>query len=146
MDTVSPIRVMVVDEHDRVRQGLRAVLKLFRDLELVGEARDGREAIQVCEQLQPDVVLMDLLMPVMDGMTATRIIRQQWPQVQVIALTASLDRGSVKAALEAGAIGYLIKNVSMDDLAKAIRSAHAGESTISPEVMQAFGRSGDEEA
>lgn len=144
MSTPSPIRVMIVDEHDRVRQGLRAVLKLFRDLELVGEARDGREAIKVCEQLQPDVVLMDLVMPVMDGTTATRIIRQRWPKVQVIALTASLDRGSVNGALGAGAIGYLIKNVSMDDLAKAIRSAHAGQSTIAPEVEQALDQSSDE--
>jgi NarL family two-component system response regulator LiaR len=134
----SPIRVMVVDEHDMVRRGLAAFLKVKADLELVGEARDGLEALQVCEQVQPDVILMDLVMPRMNGVDATRAIREHWPQVQVIALTSFGERELVQEALQAGAIGYLLKNVSADDLADAIRAAYAGRPTLAPEAAQAL--------
>ncbi len=132
------IRVMIVDDHDMVRKGLATFLKVSADLELVAEARDGQEALLMCEKVQPDVVLMDLVMPEMDGMTATRAIRERWPQVQVIALTSFQEQGMVQEALQAGAIGYLLKNVSIDDLAEAIRAAHAGQSTLAPEATQAL--------
>jgi NarL family two-component system response regulator LiaR len=124
-----------------VRKGLATVMGLKEDLVAVGEARDGQEAIEMCERLQPDVVLMDLMMPIMDGTAATRIIRERWPQVQVIALTASQERNVVQGVLQAGAIGYLIKNVGIDELAQAIRSAHAGQPIIAPEAKQALSQS-----
>ena len=114
------IRVMIVDEHDMVRRGLAAFLKVKADLELVGEARDGLEALQVCERVQPDVILMDLVMPRMNGVDATRAIRERWPQVQVIALTSFGERELVQEALQAGAISYLLKNVSAEDLSNHI--------------------------
>lgn len=133
-----PIRVMLVDDHTMVRRGLATFLKAFDDLELAGEAGDGQTAIQLCAQLQPDVVLMDMVMPDMNGADATRAIRQQFPTVQVIALTSFKEEGLVKSALESGAIGYLLKDVSADDLVKAIRAAHAGRATLSPEAAQAL--------
>ena len=133
-----PIRVMLVDDHTMVRRGLATFLKAFDDLELAGEAGDGQTAIQLCAQLQPDVILMDMVMPDMNGADATRAIRQQFPTVQVIALTSFNDEGLVKSALESGAIGYLLKDVSADDLVKAIRAAHAGRATLSPEAAQAL--------
>ena len=133
-----PIRVMLVDDHTMVRRGLATFLKAFDDLELAGEAGDGQTAIQLCAQLQPDVVLMDMVMPDMNGADATRAIRQQFPAVQVIALTSFKEEGLVKSALESGAIGYLLKDVSADDLVKAIRAAHAGRATLSPEAAQAL--------
>jgi len=138
MSTSSPIRVMIVDDHGMVRRGLVAYLKNITDLELVGEARDGQEAVQMCEQLQPDVILMDLIMPEMGGAAATRIIHRQWPQVQVIALTSFQEKELVQEALQAGAISYLLKNVSGDDLAQAIRAAYAGRPTLAPEAVQAL--------
>lgn len=138
MNGVESIRVMIVDDHNMVRRGLSAFLKVSADLELVGEARNGQEAVQVCEQVRPDVVLMDLVMPEMDGPTATRIIRERFPDVQVIALTSFQEKELVQQALQAGAIGYLLKNVSTDDLIEAIRAAHAGRSTLAPEAVQAL--------
>jgi NarL family two-component system response regulator LiaR len=129
---------MIVDDHGMVRRGLVAYLKNITDLELVGEARDGQEAVQMCEQLQPDVILMDLIMPEMSGAAATRIIHKQWPQVQVIALTSFQEKELVQEALQAGAISYLLKNVSGDDLAEAIRAAYAGRPTLAPEAVQAL--------
>jgi NarL family two-component system response regulator LiaR len=137
-DKPNPIRVMLVDDHAVVRSGLSAFLLAFDDLELVGEARDGTEAVQLCQQFQPDVVLMDLVMPEMDGATATRAIREQCPQVQVIVLTSFKEDELVHGALEAGAIGYLLKNVSAHELANAIRAAHAGHPTLAPEATQAL--------
>jgi NarL family two-component system response regulator LiaR len=131
-----PIRVMLVDDHTMVRRGLATFLKAFDDLELAGEAEHGRTAIQLCAKLQPDVILMDMVMPDMDGATATRSIRQQFPRVQVIALTSFKEVELVKSALEAGAIGYLLKDISADELVKAIRAAHAGRATLSPEAAQ----------
>ena len=133
-----PIRVMLVDDHTMVRRGLATILKVFDDLELAGEAANGEDAIQLCTQVLPDVVLMDMVMPDMDGVTATRAIRQQFPALQVIALTSFKDRGLVQEALHAGAIGYLLKDVSADALAQAIRAAHAGRATLSPEAAQAL--------
>ena len=132
------IRVMIVDDHGMVRKGLQAYLKNKPDIELVGEASDGREALAFCEHLQPDVILMDLLMPELGGVATTRLIHQRWPQVQVIALTSFQEKELVQDALQAGAIGYLLKNVSGDDLAEAIRSAHAGRPTLAPEAVQAL--------
>jgi NarL family two-component system response regulator LiaR len=131
-----PIRVLLVDDHAVVRSGLGAFLLAFDDLELVGEAGSGREAVRLCEQLQPDVVLMDLVMPEMDGAAATRTIRERCPQIQVIALTSFKEKELVQGALEAGAIGYLLKNVSALELADAIRAAHAGRPTLAPEAAQ----------
>jgi NarL family two-component system response regulator LiaR len=144
MTVSGPIRVMIVDDHDMVRKGLAAFLKASADLEMVGEARNGREAIQLCEQLQPDVILMDLVMPVMGGAPATRVIRERWPGAQVIALTSFQEKELVEDALRAGAISYLLKNVSADDLAEAIRAARAGRSTLAPEAAQALVQSTSE--
>jgi len=129
---------MIVDDHDMVRRGLATFLRVKTDLELVGEACNGQEAVQVCEQAQPDVILMDLMMPEMDGPTATRTIRKRCPQVQVIALTSFQEKELVQEALQAGAISYLLKNVSVDELAEAIRAAHTGRSTLAPEATQAL--------
>jgi NarL family two-component system response regulator LiaR len=129
---------MLVDDHTMVRRGLATFLKVFDDLQLAGEAESGQTAIQLCAKLQPDVILMDMVMPDMDGATATRAIRQQSPQVQVIALTSFKEGKLIKNALEAGAIGYLLKDVSADDLVRAIRAAHAGRATLSPEAAQAL--------
>ena len=131
-----PIRVFLVDDHAMVRSGLAGFLRSFDDLELAGEAANGEEAVRLCEQVRPDVVLMDLVMPGMDGAAATRLIRQRCPHVQIIALTSFKDRELVQRALEAGAIGYMLKNISVDELADAIRAAHAGQPTLAPEVTQ----------
>ena len=133
-----PIRVMLVDDHTMVRRGLATFLKAFDDLELAGEAESGTEAIQLCARILPDVILMDMVMPDMDGAAVTRAIRQQFPQVQVIALTSFIEGDLVKNALEAGAIGYLLKDVSADELHRAIRAANAGRATLSPEAAQAL--------
>ena len=133
-----PIRVMLVDDHTMVRRGLAAFLKVFDDLQLAGEAESGEVAIRLCAEVLPDVILMDMVMPDMDGAAATRAIRQRFPQVQVIALTSFKEGDLVKNALEAGAIGYLLKDVSADELVRAIRAAHAGRATLSPEAAQAL--------
>jgi NarL family two-component system response regulator LiaR len=133
-----PIRVLIVDDHAMVRKGLLAILKNKPELELVGEARDGREAIECCGQLKPDVILMDLVMPELGGVAATRAIHQRWPSVRVIALTSFQEKELVQDALQAGAIGYLLKNVSGDELAEAIRQAHGGRPTLAPEAVQAL--------
>src|SRR5512135_2010799 len=133
-----PIRVMLVDDHTMVRRGLATFLKIFDDLQLVGEAENGEAAVRLCAEVLPDVILMDMVMPDMDGAAATRLIRQQFPQVQVIALTSFKEGDLVKNTLEAGAIGYLLKDVSADELARAIRAAHAGRATLSPEAAQAL--------
>ena len=132
------IRVMLVDDHAVVRSGLGAFLYAFDDLELVAEAGSGEEAVRLCEQAQPDVVLMDLVMPGMDGAAATQAIRERCPNIQVIALTSFKETALVEGALQAGAIGYLLKNISADELADAIRAAHAGQPTLAPEAAQAL--------
>lgn len=131
-----PIRVLVVDDQAVVRSGLAAFLSIFDDLDMVGEANDGAKAVNLCSQLRPDVVLMDLVMPNMDGAEATLAIRKHYPHIQVIALTSFKEDELVKRVLEAGAIGYLLKNVSADELAEAIRAAYAGRPTLAPEATQ----------
>jgi NarL family two-component system response regulator LiaR len=126
---MEPIRVMIVDDHDVVRRGLSIFFQAFDDLTLVAEASSGLEAIELCRQLQPDVVLMDLVMPEMDGITATKTIRSQYPHVQVIALTSFRDDESVEAMMKAGAIGYLLKNASIDELANTILTAYRASMT-----------------
>jgi NarL family two-component system response regulator LiaR len=134
MSDLQPIRVVLVDDHAMLRGGLSFFLKGFDDLELVGEASGGKEAVSLCAETEPDVVLMDMMMPDMDGAEATRTIREQQPNVQVIALTSFQEEGLIERALQAGAIGYLLKNVTAEDLAQAIREAHAGRSTLAPEA------------
>jgi NarL family two-component system response regulator LiaR len=127
---------MIVDDHLMVRTGLATILKVNPGLDLVGEAADGQEAIDLCERFRPDVILMDVVMPRMDGATATRIIRDRWPQVQIIAVTSFQEKELVQDILAAGAISYLLKNVSMAELTAAIRAAHAGRPTLAPEATQ----------
>jgi NarL family two-component system response regulator LiaR len=138
MSDTDMIRVMLVDDHAVVRSGLSAFLLAYDDLELVGEASNGEQGIRLCEQVNPDVVLMDLMMSSMDGATATRQIKERCPDIQVIALTSFKEAELVQGALEAGAIGYLLKNVSADELANAIRAAQAGRPTLAPEATQAL--------
>jgi NarL family two-component system response regulator LiaR len=138
MDETHSTRVLIVDDHGMVRRGLVAYLRNEPDLELVGEARNGQDAVDMCDQVQPDVVLMDLVMPELGGVAATRIIRKRWPETQVIALTSFREKDLVQEALQAGAISYLMKNVSGDDLVAAIRAARAGRATLSPEAVQAL--------
>ena len=138
MSETPPIRVMIVDDHAVVRSGLGAFLLAFDDLELVAEATGGADAVRKCTKNRPDVVLMDLVMPEMDGAAATRAIRQVCPNVQVIALTSFKEDDLVQGALKAGAIGYLLKNLTADQLADAIRAAKAGRPTLAPEAAQAL--------
>jgi NarL family two-component system response regulator LiaR len=138
MRETGPIRVLLVDDHAVVRSGLSAFLLAFDDLELAGEAGSGEEAVRLCDRLQPDVVLMDLVMPGMDGAQATHAIREKCPAIQVIALTSFKEKELVEGAMEAGAIGYLLKDVSAHELARAIREAHAGRPTLAPEAAQAL--------
>jgi len=134
----SPIRVVLVDDHTMVRKGLSLFLRAFDDLELAGEAENGADAIQICGELMPDVILMDLVMPDMDGVSAIRAICQKYPQVKVIALTSFKEGTRIMNALEAGAIGYLTKDISAEELAWAIRDAHSGRATLSPDAAQAL--------
>jgi len=138
------IRVMLVDDHPMVRRGLTAFLKVFPDLEMVGEAANGREAVDSCERFRPDVILMDLMMPEMDGASATRQIRSNRPEIQIIALTSFQEKDLVQEALQAGAISYLLKGVSAQELANAIRAAYAGRSTLAPEATQILIRAAKE--
>jgi NarL family two-component system response regulator LiaR len=133
-----PIRVIIVDDHAMVRAGLATFLEVSDDLELVGEANSGEEALSLCEKQHPDVVLMDLVMPEMSGVETTRIIRERWPQTQVIVLTSFQEGDMVQDALQAGAISYLLKNVAMEDLTKAIQDAHTGRATLAQEAVQAL--------
>jgi NarL family two-component system response regulator LiaR len=133
---MKPIRVMLVDDHLMVRDGLQVFLSVYDDLEIVAEAEDGAEAFDLCAQVQPDVILMDIVMPNVDGPSATARIREAFPQVQVIALTSFLEEDLVQRALQAGATGYLLKDVHPDKLAQAIRDAHKGQSTIDAAAAQ----------
>ncbi len=135
MSNQSRIRVMLVDDHAMVRRGLAAFLKVYPDLELCGEADSGEEAVRLSAELKPDVILMDLVMGELDGAAATRLIRQDCPETQVITLTSFREDMLVQRALQAGAISYLLKNVSAAELATAIRAAYAGQSTLAPEAL-----------
>lgn len=130
------IRVVIADDHGIVRKGLSVLLEEYEDLRVVAEASDGEYALNICRKECPDVVLMDMMMPRMDGVIATRKIREACPETQVVALTSFSDEGHIQSVLQAGAIGYLMKDVSGDELAGAIRRAYAGESTLSPKAAQ----------
>jgi DNA-binding NarL/FixJ family response regulator len=131
---VDKVRILIADDHSVVRQGLRMFLALDPEFEVVGEAATGEEAIQLAGELRPDVVLMDLLMPGMGGVAATKMIRTALPDVEVIALTSVLADEAVTGAIRAGAIGYLLKNTEADELRRAIKSAAAGQVHLSPEA------------
>ena len=131
-----PVRVMIVDDHLLMRDGLSLLVSTFDDLEVVAVAKSGEEAVRLCRQAQPDVILMDVVMPNMDGPTATAHIREAWPHIQVLALTSFVEEDLVQRAIGAGAIGYLLKKVSPDELAEAIRAAHLGRSTLDSDAMQ----------
>lgn len=139
--TPVPIRIVIVDDHAMLRKGLAVFLMSYPDLKLVGEAANGKEALAVCADKRPDIVLMDLLMPIMDGITATRLIHQDFPDIRVIALTSFGEENLIKDVLKAGAISYLFKKISADDLAYSIRAAHNGISTFAPEVTDILVRS-----
>jgi NarL family two-component system response regulator LiaR len=129
---------MIVDDHAMVRDGLKVFLLVFKDIEIVGEADSGEKALRLCSQVQPDVVLMDMVMPGMDGPTATQAIRQLYPHIQVVALTSFPEEALVSQAIQAGAIGYLLKDVQAEELVVAIRAAHAGRPTLNPLAAQAL--------
>lgn len=128
------IRILIADDHSVVRQGLRMFLSLDPELDVVGEASDGADAVRLAQQLQPDVVLMDLLMPVMDGIAATTTIRRELPDTEVLALTSVLEDASVTGAVRAGAIGYLLKDTQADELCRMIKGAAAGQVQLSPQA------------
>lgn len=132
------IRVMIVDDQTIVRSGLSAFLTAFDDLELIAEATNGVEAVRLCAELKPDVIIMDLKMPEMDGVEATRLIRLRHPEVQVIVLTSFPEEGLVQKSLQAGAISYLLKNTAAEELVAAVRAAYHGHSTLAPEATQAL--------
>jgi len=136
METGKQIQVVIVDDHDMVRRGLSTYLKVQNDMRLIAEADSGEEAIRICELYHPDVVLMDIVMPKMGGAQATRLIRSKFPHIQIIGLTSFQDKDLVQEMLRAGAIGYLLKNITGEELVEAIRNAHHGKPSMSPEVAQ----------
>jgi NarL family two-component system response regulator LiaR len=138
MTEENPIKVMIVDDHPIVRDGLKTMLLTAGDMVLIAVAGDGREALARCQESLPDVILMDVLMPGMDGLTATRAVLGQYPEVKILMLTTFADEARVQEALKAGALGYLLKDSSLDTLTNAIRSAYAGQTTLAPEATQAL--------
>lgn len=138
MSESEPIRVMIVDDHIMMRTGLRYTLRSFEDLELVGEAGSGAEALELCAEVEPEVILMDMVMPGMDGGETTRQIKKRHPGIQIIALTSFQEKDMVEQALQAGAIGYLLKNATAGELAQAIRAANAGRPTLAQEATEAL--------
>jgi len=146
MTQQQPIRVLTVDDHAILRGGLKLLLLAFEDMELIGEARSGPEALRLCGQLHPDVVLMDMMMPDMDGATTTQAIKEQYPDIQILVLSSFSDDASVQRVMQAGAIGYLLKDVPMDELADGIRAAAAGRTVLAPEAAQALVRAAGPQA
>ncbi len=138
MTDTKRIRVLLADDHDMVRRGLAVFLQAFPDMQLVGEAADGFEAVEQCEKVRPDVILMDVMMPGMDGIEATRRIRAQFPAIQVLMLSSSQDEDLIKSAIQAGAIGYVLKDIGTNEMAEALRNAYRGQSTLSPAATQAL--------
>jgi DNA-binding NarL/FixJ family response regulator len=136
--TANPIRVLIADDHFLVRDGLKVFLKNHRDIEVVGEAADGKRAVELCAALQPDVVLMDLVMPVMDGTTAIKLIHQRDPRIRILALTSFQERRLVEEAVQAGAAGFLYKDCAPEELVQAIRTVHAGHPSLSPSATEAL--------
>lgn len=146
MNDSSRIRVVIVDDHAMVRDGLRVFLSTTQDIEVVGEARDGAAAIDLCGAVRPDVVLMDMIMPTLDGPAATAAIRERWPQVGVIALSSYADQQLIQRAVRAGAIGYVMKDIEPDALVDAIRRAYAGRPTLSQAATEALMRAATQPA
>ena len=142
----TPIRVIIVDDHPIVRRGITYALKAFDDIELVGEAKSGEDALGLCDWLRPDVVIMDMVMPGMDGVATTRMLCQRYPNLRVLVLSSFTERDRIHAALKAGARGYLLKDVSIDELADAIRMTHAGHTVFGQTVTQALVAGPDEPA
>jgi len=138
MNDKKMIKVMIVDDHPVVRDGLKNMLLVYDDLELVAEAENSSAALALCQKTTPDVILMDIFMPGMDGIAATRAVLEKYPWVKVLILTSYPKNDLVQKSLEAGAIGYLLKNAPIDDLANAIRSAYAGHPTLAPEATEAL--------
>jgi DNA-binding NarL/FixJ family response regulator len=132
MEAQKTIRVVVVDDHDVVRRGLAILIRAFDDLDLIGSAANGLEAVDLAAKLQPDVMLMDMIMPEMDGIEATRLIHEKHPGIQVVALTSSRDDSQLQAILSAGAVSFLSKNTAIDDLVASIRAAHARNLAVRP--------------
>jgi NarL family two-component system response regulator LiaR len=133
-----PVRVLIVDDHQMVRRGLRILLRGFEDMLVVGEAENGQDAVRLCGEAAPDVVLMDIIMPGMDGIEATRTITEKYPQIRVVALTSAIEMDYVASTLRAGATSYLIKNASDEQILNAIRAASQGVRLLSPEATQAL--------
>lgn len=138
MTQQAPIRVMTVDDHQIFRRGIKFSLVAFDDIELASEAHSGEEALELCGQLQPDVILMDMRMGGQDGIAATKAIKEKYPRVQVLMLTTFHDKTMVQQAIKAGAVGYVLKGLSTDELVDAIRSAAKGQTTLSAEATQAL--------
>jgi NarL family two-component system response regulator LiaR len=130
------ISVIIVDDHIIVREGLKTLLELFEDIRVIGEAADGKSAVEIASRLQPDVVLMDLIMPEMDGIQTTKEIRARFPDMKVIALTSFLEDDKIVPAIQAGATSFLLKDVTPDALVDAIRAAHRGESRLNPQITK----------
>jgi two-component system, NarL family, response regulator LiaR len=135
------IKVFIIDDHEIVRQGLRVSLENFDDFEIVGDTGDARIGIELCIQYQPHVVLMDIMMPLMDGVTATRLLREKCPNTQVVALTSFASDDNVQKVFQAGALSYLMKNVSVEEIANTVRQARQGKATLAPEAVQVLIRS-----
>ena len=138
MSDATPIRVLIVDDHELLRDGLRLSLLKYSDIELVGEARNGEEAVHRCQDLIPDVVLMDMQLPHLDGIGATKAIKDANPDVQVLVLTSFVEKDLVQRAIQAGATGYITKGATKIEIAEAIRAANAGQTMLSPEATQAL--------
>ena len=136
MEARVPIRVLLVDDHTMVRQGLRVFFDLQPDIDVVGEASDGAQAVAAARRLTPDVILMDLLMPGMDGLAAIMLIKKELPAIEIVAITSFIEEEKVTAALEAGATGYLLKDAEAEEVADAVRAAYAGEMTLDPAVAK----------
>jgi DNA-binding NarL/FixJ family response regulator len=136
VETATPIRVLLVDDHAVVRMGLRAFFEMLDDIDVVGEASDGSEGVAMTRRLKPDVVLMDLLMPNMDGITAIGRIKAEMPETEIVTMTSFIEEEKVTAALEAGASGYVLKDAEAEEVAKAIRAAYAGEVHLDPAVAR----------
>lgn len=136
IDVNQPIRVLLVDDHAVVRQGLKMFLSLDKEIVVIGEAQNGQEACDLTAALKPDIVLMDIIMPIMDGLTAIQKIKMSQPEVEIIALTSILEDDKVFKAIHAGAMGYLMKDTKADALAKAIKGASRGEVQLDPEAAK----------
>lgn len=136
MSSAKNIEVIIVDDHPMVRHGIKTMLLTFEDISVIGEAGNGLETLVLCKETQPDVILMDIVMPGMNGVETTRAVLERYPQVKIIVLTSFPDKDIVHETLEAGAIGYLLKDAPIDVLGDAIRSAYGGNTTLAPEVTQ----------